>query len=237
MQTHASPLEAAQACARHVLEVLEGAVQGSRDATFAVSGGSTPKLMFEALSAAGFDWKHVHLFWVDERVVPASDEQSNYKLAKETLIDPARIPLRNVHRVHGELAPDDAARRYREELREYFSLGKDGLPALDVIHCGMGPDGHTASLFPDDPLTEDRNGLAASVFAPKLPHWRVTLLPGVLLNARNTLMLVTGADKADMLFDIMNADYDGFRRPVQILQREGQNVTWFLDRAAAAKLA
>jgi 6-phosphogluconolactonase len=232
-----TPLDAAHACARRVLEILEEAVTGSRDATFAISGGSTPKLMFAALAAAGFDWGHVHLFWVDERAVPPADDQSNYKLAKASLIDVAKIPSRNVHRVYGELDPDGAAHRYRDDLREYFGLPKDGLPAFDVIHCGMGPDAHTASLFPEDPFTEDRNGLAASVFAPKLPHWRVTLLPGVLLNARNTLMLVTGADKADTLHTVMNGEYDAFRLPVQIFHKEGKNVAWFLDRAAATRVA
>ena len=239
MQIYESPREAARACGTRILEVLEESLRGgAASATLAVSGGSTPKLMFDAMAeASGFDWKRVHLFWVDERVVPPGDEQSNYRLAKESLIDRVHIPARNVHRVFGELEPDAAAKRYREELRDYFELGRDGVPSFDVIHCGMGPDAHTASLFPEDPLTEDRRGLAASVFAPKLPHWRVTLLPAVLLQAKNTLMLVTGADKADTLHEVVHGEYDGYKRPVQILQREGRNVAWYLDRAAAAKIA
>src|SRR5438045_1137136 len=104
---HVDALEAAGACAKHVLELLETSTAGGREATFAVSGGSTPKLMFEALAASGFNWNHVHLFFVDERVVPPADEQSNYKLAKENLIDAVGLPRRNVHRVHGELDPDE----------------------------------------------------------------------------------------------------------------------------------
>lgn len=239
LQVYETAVEAAHACGLRILSLLEEALRasGGARATVAVSGGSTPKLMFDAMAAAsGFDWKNVHVFWVDERAVPPADEQSNYRLAKEALLDKVHIPQRNVHRVHGELEPDSAAKRYREELREFFETGRDGIPCFDVIHCGMGPDAHTASLFPEDPLTEDRLGLAASVFAPKLPHWRVTLLPAVLLNARHTMMLVTGADKADTLHEVVHGEYDAFKRPVQIVQREGRNVSWYLDRAAAARI-
>jgi len=228
-----SPLEAAHACASQVLEILLEATQGGRDATFAVSGGSTPKLMFEALAASGFDWSRVHLFWVDERCVPPTDEQSNYKLAKECFIDPAGMPEANVHRVFGEYDPVDGAARYSDDLRMHFA----GMPEFDVIHCGMGPDAHTASLFPGDDLISDRLGLAAAVYAPKLPNWRVTLLPGILLRARNTLMLVTGADKADSLHAAMQGDEDALVRPVQLIARQSASkVVWFLDRPAAARV-
>ena len=227
-----SPLEAAQGCAARVLEVLEETTKADRDATFAVSGGSTPKLMFAALAASGFDWSRVHLFWVDERCVPPDDDQSNYKLVKECLIDPTGIPASNVHRVLGELEPAIAAARYSADLTAYF---KGGAVAFDVMHCGMGPDAHTASLFPGDPLITDRTGLAASVFAPKLPNWRVTLLPAVLLQARHTLMLVTGADKAETLRAVLHGDYDVMSHPVQLLARESESqVDWFLDAPAAA---
>jgi 6-phosphogluconolactonase len=227
-----TPADAAKGCAARVLEILKEAVDQGRDATFAVSGGSTPKLMFAALAAAQFDWRRVHLFWVDERCVPPDDEQSNYKLAKECLIDPAGIPLSNVHRMPGELDPAAAAALYSEDLAAYFG---PGMPAFDVIHCGMGPDGHTASLFPGDPLIADRAGLAASVYAPKLPNWRVTLLPGVLLGARHTLMLVTGADKADMLWTVLHGEKDPMSQPVHLLAHRPE-VEWFLDMPAAVRV-
>ena len=228
------PLEAAQACAARVLEILEDGTKEGRDATFAVSGGSTPKLMFAALAASGFNWKRVHLFWVDERCVPADDEQSNYKLAKECFIDPAAMPAANVHRVMGELEPAGAASRYSADLAAYF---RGDVPAFDAMHLGMGPDAHTASLFPGDPRIWDRGGLAASVFAPKLPNWRVTLLPAVLQRARHTLMLVTGADKADTLHTVMHGDDDAMKYPVQLIERESPSeITWFLDRPAASRI-
>jgi 6-phosphogluconolactonase len=140
----------------------------------------------------------------------------------------------NVHRVRGEFDPADAAAEYSDALRMHFA----GMPVFDVIHCGMGPDAHTASLFPGDDLVKDRLGLAAAVYAPKLPNWRVTLLPGVLLKARHTLMLVTGADKAETMHTVMRGEVDVLARPVQLLARESASeVVWFLDRAAAAKIA
>ena len=227
---------AAQSCARRLLALLQEAIDGSGRATLAVSGGRTPKLMFEEMAKTPFAWEKVHLFWVDERVVPPSDDQSNYKLACVNFIQPANFPKRNLHRVHGEIDADQAAKRYRDELEEFFELKRGELPAFDVIHCGMGDEGHTASLFPGDAHIEDRAGLTAAVFAPKLPHWRVTTLPGVLLAARQILMLVAGADKNPVLRHVAGGDFDPWTYPVELIARDGENVEWFLDEAAAAGL-
>lgn len=236
LQVSADAEGAAQNCARRLLALLADSINESSRATLAVSGGSTPKLMFDEMAKTPFPWDKVHLFWVDERVVPPSDDQSNYKLACEHFIQPANFPKRNVHRVHGDLDADQAAKRYRDELEEFFELKRGEFPAFDVMHCGMGDEGHTASLFPGEPYLEDRAGLTAAVFAPKLPHWRVTTLPGVLLAANNTLMLVAGADKNSVLKEVASGEYDPWTYPVQLIAREGLNVEWFLDEAAAAGL-
>lgn len=225
---------AAQNCARRLLEILGESVASAGRATMAVSGGSTPKLMFDEMAKSAFAWDKVHLFWVDERAVPPTDDDSNYKLASDHFIKPASFPNRNVHRVHGEIDPDQAAKRYRDELEEFFELKHGDFPAFDVIHCGMGEEGHTASLFPGEAHIEDRTGLTAAVFAPKLPHWRITTLPGVLLAARHTLMLVAGADKNPVLKQVANGDYDPWTYPVQLIARDGADVEWFLDEAAAS---
>ena len=106
-----------------------------------------------------------------------TDAQSNYKLAEDNLIVPAHIPHRNVHRIHAELPPDKAAKLYTKEIREFFELADGELPHFDVIHFGMGDEAHTASLFPGEPLIDNRDEIAAAVYVPKTPHWRVTLLP------------------------------------------------------------
>jgi 6-phosphogluconolactonase len=231
--TAADPAGAAEACAHHVISLLEEVLSGQEFATLAVSGGSTPRLLFERLAASKFHWDHVHLFWVDERCVPPGDPASNYKLADDHLIRPAHIPSRQVHRIIGETAPKAAAKRYAEEIREFFGLAEGELPHFDVVHRGMGPDAHTASLFPGDPLIDDREGIAAAVFVPKFNQWRVTLLPGVLMAAKHTVLLVAGADKKDAVRAVFHEEYDPVTYPAQIASHHGKGVAWFLDQAAA----
>ncbi len=227
---------AAEACCRHTAAILEEALSGQEFATFAVSGGSTPKLLFQRLAASNIIWSRVHLFWVDERCVPPTDPQSNYRLANEHLITPARIPRGNVHRVPAELMPDHAARHYAEEIRGVFGLQSGGLPHFDVVQLGMGPDAHTASLFPGEPLIENREGIAAAVYVEKMTQWRVTLLPGVLLAAKHTVFLVAGPDKADSVHNVFEGDYDPAKYPAQMVSHHARRVAWFMDEAAAAQI-
>jgi 6-phosphogluconolactonase len=203
---HADAASAARAAAERILELLRAA---DGRATLAISGGSSPKLMFEIFARTMFPWQRVHLFWVDERVVPPDDPQSNFKLAWDAWLKPAGFPQANIHRVQAELGAVEAARLYSEDIRKHFQLSAHQskgaeLPKFDVIHRGMGPDGHTASLFPGDPHLEDRTGIAAALWVEKMQQWRVTLLPGVLENARHTVMLVTGADKTTVLGEVLS---------------------------------
>jgi 6-phosphogluconolactonase len=224
---------AADACARRIIGLLNSSLEGSERATLAVSGGSTPRLLFEKLVSLRFDWSRVHLFWVDERCVPPADPASNYKLAKDWLISGARIPERNVHRIQGEIAPKEAAHRYAEEIRSFFGLGPGEMPRFDVVQCGMGPDAHTASLFPGEPLIEDRAGIAAAVFAPQFSQWRVTLLPGALLASAHIVYLVSGADKAEAVRAVFTGVSEPKKYPAQLIGRAAE---WFLDEAAATLL-
>jgi 6-phosphogluconolactonase len=225
---------AAEACAAHVVTILEAALACQELATLAVSGGSSPAPMFERLGAADLPWRRVHFFFVDERMVPPSDAASNFRLLNEHLILPARVPPASVHRVAGELSPPAAAQHYTEQIRHFFGLDEGELPRFDVVHRGVGPDAHTASLFPGDPLIDDRSGLAAATFAARFHQWRVTLLPGVLVAAKHTVFLVTGDDKKEALRDVIRGEYDPLKYPAQIGTRPGHDVTWFLDQAAAA---
>jgi 6-phosphogluconolactonase len=234
--TCSTPEEAVDACTHHIIALLDEALSGQALATLALSGGSTPKPLFQRLTTTHFDWTRVHLFWVDERSVPPADPQSNYRLAEEALLSPAHFPRRNVHRICGELRPDAAARRYVEEIREFFALEPGEFPHFDLVHRGIGPDAHTGSLFPGEPLIDDRESIAAAVYVEKLAQWRVTLLPGALLAARHTVFLVTGGDKAGAVRAVFNEPYDPKQYPAQIASHHGRSVTWFLDAAAAALL-
>jgi len=233
-QTFQNAPAAAEACAGHIVTVLESALACQELATLAVSGGTSPRWMFERLGASDLPWNRTHLFFVDERVVPPSDPASNFKLANEHLILPARVPQSSVHRAEGELDPQAAAQRYADDIRRFFGLNQGDLPRFDVVHRGMGPDGHTASLFPGDPLIEDRQGIAAATFAAQFRQWRVTLLPGVLVAAKHTVFLIAGADKKEALQAVIKGEYDPMKYPAQIATRPGRDVVWFLDQAAAA---
>ena len=228
--------ESAEACTRYVLECLEETLKIKPSATFAISGGNTPKLLFSRLAKADFDWSRVHFFWVDERCVPPDDDQSNFKLANDALFIPAEVKHANIHRVLGELTPEEAAIHYIEEISKFFGLETGRLPEFDLIHRGMGPDGHTASLFPGEPLIENRTGIAAAVWVEKMKSHRVTLLPGVLLQGQHTILQVVGADKAEVLQQVLNGPDDPMRYPCQIATRNSDNAVWFLDKAAASKL-
>ena len=233
---YSTPDDAAAHCAQRILRELETALDAKRPVSIAVSGGSTPKLMFGHLARTRFDWRQVHLFFVDERCVGPTDADSNYRMCEESFLKPAHFPISHVHRIKGELQPDIAARLYSEEIVEFFELVEGELPAFDVIHRGMGADAHTASLFPGEPLIEDREGICAAVWVPKLSKYRVTLLPGVLLHARHTVVLAAGTDKAEPLYHVFNAGHDPLLYPSQVDTPHGRNVAWYLDRAAAAKL-
>jgi len=236
LRIHETAEEAANACGAYILESLSEALKSQPRATIAISGGKTPALVFSSLSKSGFDWSKVHFFWVDERCVPPADDQSNFKLANETLLIPVRISQHNVHRIHGESVPEEAAIRYIEEINQFFNLAGHDLPAFDVLHRGIGPDAHTASLFPGEPLIENRTGIAAAVWVEKLRSHRVTLLPGVLLAAKRTVLQVAGKDKAEPIYNVLNGPEDPFQFPCQIATRGSDKAIWFLDKAAASKL-
>lgn len=228
--------ECAEHCAAHIRDRLRDKIKHHEFATIALSGGHTPKTMFAKLAAAEVDWSQVHFFWVDERCVPPEDDQSNFRLAKETLLAPARIPVANLHRVKGELPPEKAASAYVAEIRSFFQLGSTELPVFDVVHRGMGADAHTASLFPGEPLIRDRDEIAAAVYVEKLRSHRVTLLPGVLLAARSTVIQAEGEDKAQPLYNVLFGPEDAMQYPCQIAARGSEKAVWFLDEAAASKL-
>jgi 6-phosphogluconolactonase len=224
--------QTAQECADHIAKLLRHG-----RGMLAISGGSTPKPMFQKLAKSGLDWSKIHVFFVDERCVPPDHEASNYRMANVALFEASGIPRENIHRIQGELEPAEGARKYVEEITAVFGLKPGELPIFDVVHRGMGADAHTASLFPGEPLIADRTGIAANVWVEKLNMARVTLLPGVLLAAHNTVLQVAGADKADALYDVLYGPEDLFRYPCQIATREGDLAVWFLDQAAAQKIS
>jgi 6-phosphogluconolactonase len=223
IRRYPDPKSAAEACGLEILRLLTNAIAKRGRATFAISGGTSPKIMFDFFARSEFDWTRVHIFWVDERCVPADDPASNYKLAFDAWLKD--VPAPTVHRVRTEIAPEAAAEHYADEIRPFLPF--------DVIHRGMGADAHTASLFPGDPLI---NNFTDLVGVAHRTTTRITLLPSVLESARHTVILATGADKAEPLNAIMRGPHEPLQYPAQIASLDPVTATWFIDEAAAAKL-
>jgi 6-phosphogluconolactonase len=207
----------ARAAATRVREAAARAFGRRGRFRLALSGGSTPRALYRALAAApgSVDWSRTDLFFGDERVVPPDDPKSNYRMARESLLEPAGVPAANVHRMAGEAPdPDAAARAYEAELRAGAAE-----PWLDLVLLGMGPDGHTASLFPGSPALDEQVRLCVPNQAPVAPVHRLTLTYPVLLGAAEVLFLITGRDKAEALRDVLGDHDDRRRWPSQPIAR------------------
>jgi 6-phosphogluconolactonase len=207
----------------------------------ALSGGSTPRALYRKLAAApagAIDWAHVHLFFGDERPVPPEHAESNYRMVKEALLSHAPIPEANVHRIRAEM-PDatEAADAYAQDVRTAFQIKTGEWPRFDLALLGMGPDGHTASLFPETPVLHERSRIASAVWVPSMQTWRVTLTPPVFNHARTVLFLVSGSDKAETLHAVLDGPIDTDRLPAQLIAPTHGTVHWLVDQPAAARLA
>ena len=235
---HATAQAAAAAAATRIVKIIQqiGAGAASR-VSMAVSGGSTPKLLFQELVTRDVDWALVHLFWVDERAVPPSDNQSNFKMTKEFLLDSLKAPRPTVHRIQAELKPAEAARLYTDDIVNFFSLGAGEIPVFDIVQLGMGDDAHTASLFPGEPQIQNQSGIAAALNVEKKKQWRITLLPGPIQQARYRICLVAGSDKAEPLKSVLEAPMDPMRFPAQLANTKHGPTEWYVDEAAASLLS
>jgi 6-phosphogluconolactonase len=227
----------AEAAARMVAEHARDAIDARGRFSIALSGGSTPKLLHQRLAASPLrdqiDWARVHVFFGDERCVPPDDDQSNYRMARETLLDRVPIPADNVHRMQGELAPEEAAARYEQVLREFF--GADP-PSIDLVLLGMGDNGHTASLFPGLQAVHEQTRWVMAEYVAEVEMWRITLTPAVLNMARCAVFLVSGEAKAAMLRRVLEDPYNPSELPAQAVRPSVGDVEWLVDAAAAQDL-
>lgn len=207
----------------------------------ALSGGSTPRPMNALLAAAPLanriEWSKVFVFWSDDRCVSPDNTESNYRMARETLLSLVSIPDGNIHRVQGEYSPEQAARVYEDELHDFF-VGQ-ALPRFDLILLGLGDDGHTASLFPGTPGVRENRRWAVAVKHDTLPLPlvdRVTLTPPVINAAANVTFLVAGAEKAERLHQVLHDSYNPDRLPAQSVRPKDGKLFWLLDEMAAGKI-
>lgn len=199
-----------------------------------LSGGSTPKAVHAWLAerASAVDWAHVHLWFGDERSVPADHPDSNVGMAHETLIDRLPGARPHVHPMRGDLPPAKAADHYETELRAVFG---NELPRFDLVFLGLGDDAHTASLFPQTAALSVASRWVAANFVPKLDTWRITLTVPVINRARTVAFLVTGEGKAAALRSVLHGDRQPDHYPAQLIRPDG-GLLWLVDSAAAGGL-
>lgn len=226
-----------QEAAKYVVRVAQEAIATRHLFSFGLSGGSTPGKLYSLLATEPYisqiNWRAVHFFWSDERCVPANDPQSNFDLAYKTLLGKLNIHPEQIHYMPADQPNrEKAAARYEEEIR--FELGDDGVPVFDLLQMGMGPEGHTASLFPHQPSLHEQKRLVMPVSVPKPPPDRLTFTPPLLHAARNLLYLVTGADKAEALQAVLSSTYQPDEYPAQLITKQAQGeVVWMVDAAVA----
>ncbi|MDB4584572.1 6-phosphogluconolactonase [Draconibacterium sp.] len=224
------------AIAHEILKLTQESTQEIFD--IALSGGNSPKGLFNHISenfAKSIPWERIHFWWGDERCVSPYDEQSNYKMTFDLLLSKIDIPSRNVHRIKGEEDPVKEAERYSKEMEETLnSRGKD--PVFDIILLGLGDDGHTASIFPDQLELFEYKDCCSVTQHPLSGQKRITITGNVLNNANRIFFLVTGSNKSIRVSEIMNDSEAAKLLPAYYISPQNGEVIWFLDEAAASKI-
>jgi 6-phosphogluconolactonase len=233
LRVHPDAAGLARAAAEHFVTLATAAIAAHGQFVVALSGGSTPRATYTLLAndelAARVDWPRVRVFWGDERCVPPDHAGSNYRMARETLLDHVPLPTRNVHRIQGELPPDQAATAYQAELEAVLGAGGQ----FDLILLGMGEDGHTASLFPSTVALHEQTRWVVAQYVDKLSAWRVTLTPVAINAAAHVTFLVSGVGKAERLREVLDGPHQPDVLPAQIVRPTDGRLLWLVDAAAA----
>lgn len=245
-----TPEELGQEAAAEILRLADAAVKEKGFFTWALSGGATPRGVYSKLAGraadvqaipsgypARFPWSKVHFFWGDERHVPPDHSDSNFGMAKSAMLDHVSIPPENIHRIHAEHADAaEAAADYEQSLRDFFHLEPGQWPTFDLILLGLGPDGHTASIFPGTDAIHERSRLVAAPMVPKLKARRITLTFATINQAATILFLVSGGEKADILHRVVEGEEDVEKYPAQGVKPLKGRLMWWADSAAASRL-
>jgi 6-phosphogluconolactonase len=241
-RTYATPAEVAKAAAELFTSAVISAAKARGIARVAISGGTTPKAMFALLAdpAQPFvkqvPWDKLGLYWVDERCVGPEDSESNYRMTREALLSKVPLPAERIHRMEGELEPEEAAARYEATIRNGFRLEGAETPTFDLVLLGMGDDGHTASLFPHTEALNDMTHIVVANHVPQKDTWRITLTWPVINQGREVTFLIEGANKAQVLHEVLLGPYQPETFPSQIIRPASGKLTLLLDTAAASKL-
>jgi 6-phosphogluconolactonase len=240
-RTLTTPQELFAAAAEEVVRAANEAVAQRGRFTIALAGGSTPKSLYNLLATnarTALPWDRMFFFWGDERHVPPTDPDSNYRMADETMLAKIPVAAANVFRMKTE-NPDAAAvaEDYEQTLRKFFQPEPGQVPGFDLILLGMGPDGHTASLFPGTAALQEQSRLVLANWVEKMKTYRITLTLPVLNAARCVIFLVSGTDKAAALHAVLEEDVPGEQYPAKLVRPRQGKLIWLVDRAAASILS
>lgn len=237
VETFESPNLLAERASELFLAAARRTIEQQGRFTVALSGGESPVPLLGKLADkaadSGIDWTKVHIFWADERCVPPDHPDSNFRLAHDLLLSRLPPPGAVIHRIDGELAPEDGAQAYRRDLQAFFPSGP--LPEFDQVWLGVGEDGHTASLFPGNDQGNSSRSPAIAVYVENLRSHRVTLTLPAINNARQVFFIATGEAKAEVVTRILERSADA-RFPASLVDPAAGRVTWLLDREAAGLL-
>lgn len=226
-----------QKAAEEIIRATNQAIRDRGVCFLALSGGETPRRVYRRLGTEHLknqvNWKCVYLFFSDERSVPQTDPQSNFGMARLSLISQVDIPQEQVHRMKGEINPTVAAEEYEREIHEAFG---ERQVRFDLVLLGVGEDGHTASIFPGTSIVKEKRALARALFVPRLNSWRVTLTFGAINNAREVLFLASGKQKAAIVRCIVSASEPTEELPATMVQPVDGTLRWMIDEEAASEL-
>jgi 6-phosphogluconolactonase len=236
-----TPQDLFQAAADELIKSATDAITQRGRFTVALSGGNTPKSLYALIAANAANslpWEKVFFFWGDERHAGPHDPDSNYRMVEESILSKIPVPAGNVFRVLAE-NPDAAAvaDSYEKTLRQFFDVPAGKFPRFDLVLLGMGPDGHTASLFPETAALAEKSRLVVANWVEKLQTHRITLTLPVLNQAAEVNFLVSGTDKAPALHEVLDGKAPAEKYPSKLVQPSHGKLIWFVDRAAASELA
>lgn len=233
----ASPKKVCKSVAKEIRKISGNSTQPRIN--IALSGGKTPEILFNWLAekySPSIPWERIHFWWGDERCVPPEDKNSNFRMANDLLFSKIEIPEENIHRIRGEEEPEQEASRYAAEIKSNLDHRGD-MPVFDLVILGLGEDGHTASLFPGQPILFEDNRICSVSEHPLTGQQRITITGNVINSANRIFFLVTGENKALRISEIMNNSEAAKLIPAYYIEPKYGSLIWFLDEAAATKIS
>lgn len=233
-----SPTALERGAADKIVTVLGEEILLRGTASIALCGGTTPRGVYRLLGLPRYsgrlDWKKVHFFWGDERCVGPTSPESNFRTASELLFRHLGLPPQNIHRVRGEIKPQEAARESESDIRRFFGLREGEFPRFSLVLLGMGNDGHTASIFPGSPALGERQRIVCDVRVQAVPASRITLTIPAINNAAAVMFLVSGSSKASILKEVLQEGQP--RYPAQHINPASGRLFWLVDKDAASRI-